>query len=139
MDAALAQAQADVAALRDREQEALAWHNVGVVLSRQGRAAEAIVAFDQARSFDTLPRRLLWYRHDMYAAYFEAGRYQDVIDLADLMLQSPGLEESFYWRARARDSLGERTAAVEDLRAALGEHPGWAPALEQLAAWGVAP
>lgn len=139
LDSALAQAQADAAAVRDPEQEALAWHNVGAVLFRQGRADEAVVAFDQARSFDTLPRRLLWYRHDMYAAYFEAGRYQDVIDLADLMLQSPGLEESFYWRARAQDALGARATAVEDLRAALGEHPGWDPALEQLAAWGAAP
>lgn len=139
LDAALAQAQTDAADLRDPEQGALAWHNVGAVLFRQGRADEAIVAFDQARSFDTLPRRLLWYRHEMYAAYFEAGRYQDVIDLADLMLQSPGLEESFYWRARASDALGERVTAIEDLRAALAEHPGWVPALEQLAVWDVAP
>lgn len=139
LDRALAAAQADAQQLRDTEQLALAWHNIGVLLFRQGRVAESVVAFDQARSYDTLPRRLLWYRHEMYAAYFAAGRYQDVVDLADLMLQSPGLEESFYWRGKAHDSLGDRDAAVADLRAALGEHPGWTPALDQLSAWGVTP
>ncbi len=139
LDHALTQAQDDAQALVDPEQLALAWHNVGAVLFRQGRAADAVVAFDQARSYDTLPRRLLWYRHDMYAAYFEAGRTQDVIDLADLMLQAPGLEESFYWRALARDAQGERDTAIDDLRAALGEHPRWAPALAQLTTWGVTP
>lgn len=136
---ALSKAQADAQALRDPEQKALAWHNIGTLLFRQGRAEEAVVAFDQARSFDTLPRRLLWYRHDMYAAYFAAGRYDDVIALADLMLQSPGLEESYYWRARAREALGERDDALADLRSALVEHPGWSPALEQLDAWGATP
>lgn len=136
---ALAMAQDDAQALSDREQLALAWHNVGVLLYRQGRTDDAVVAFDQARSYDTLPRRLLWYRHDLYAAYFGAGRYQDVIDLADLMLQSPGLEESYYWRARARDALGDREDAVADLRSALVEHPRWTLALDQLDAWGATP
>jgi len=139
LDNALHLAQRDAQDLDDAEQLALAWHNIGVLLYRQGRAAEAVTAFDQARSYDTLPRRLLWYQHDMYAAYQVAGRYQDVVDLADLMLQSPGLEESFYWRGLARGALGERTAAVDDLRAALGEHPGWAPALDQLVDWGETP
>lgn len=136
---ALATAQDDAQDLTDREQLALAWHNIGVLLFRQGRDADAVVAFDHARSYDTLPRRLLWYRHDMYAAYFATGRYQDVIDLADLMLQSPGLEESYYWRARARDALGDREDAVADLRGALVEHPRWTQALDQLDAWGATP
>ncbi len=136
---ALVMAQDDAQDLTDREQLALAWHNIGVLLFRQGRSDDSVVAFDQARSYDTLPRRLLWYRHDMYAAYFAAGRYQDVIDLADLMLQTPGLEESYYWRARARDALGDHADAVDDLRSALGEHPRWTPALDQLDAWGATP
>jgi tetratricopeptide (TPR) repeat protein len=134
---ALVLAQGETQALTDPEQLAFAWHNAGVSLQHLGRAAEAVAAFDQARSYTTLPWRMLWYQHEMYAAYFAEGRYQDILDLATALLVKPGLEESYYWRARTHYALGNTADAVSDLRAALTEHPDWEPALAQLREWGL--
>ncbi len=136
LERALARAQAETSDLPP-DQVPFAWHNAGVSLLRLGRMAEAAAAFDQARAGTGLPWRMLWYQHEMYAAYFEVGRHQEVIDLATAVLNDPGLEESFFWRGRAREALGDRDGAVADLRAALDQHPGWADAREQLEAWGV--
>lgn len=135
LERALVRAQTETQTLAG-EQAPFAWHNAGVSLFHLGRIGEAAAAFDQARTGAGLPWRMLWYQHEMYAAYVEAGRNQDVIDLATALLIDPGLEESYYWRGRARAALGDRDGALADLRAALDQHPGWAVAREQLAAWG---
>ncbi|MEK6573283.1 MAG: tetratricopeptide repeat protein, partial [Chloroflexota bacterium] len=104
-----------------------------------GRNQDAVLAFDQARSYNTLPYRMLWYQTFMYKAYFYSERYQDVITLADATLQTPGLEESYYWRGWAYYQLGDLDRAATDMRAALDAHPNWDQALSVLAQWGVNP
>ena len=78
---------------------------------------------------------MLWYQFGPYEAYYAAGRYDDVIALADATLATAkNLEESYYWRGKARLALGERDAARVDFKSALKYHEEWPPAVEALAA-----
>ncbi len=113
--------------------EVFAWFNVGSSLVAQGEYAAAAAAYDQARLLG-LPWRMLWYQFGPYEAYYQVGRYEDVITLADATLRVTGnLEESLYWRGRARLALGDREGARNDFRAALHYHEGWPPAVAALA------
>jgi tetratricopeptide (TPR) repeat protein len=113
--------------------------------------ADAAIAFDQAftiyndlgKDDKQRPYRMMWYQTGPYWAYFYTGRYQDVIDLANVTLTDtiakPTLEESIYWRGRARYMLGDTKGAVEDFREALRLHPNWAPAIQALQDLGIQP
>lgn len=136
---ALVKAQAEAAASSDPADLAFDWFDVGTSLQLLGRNADAAQAFDQARSYGTLPYRMLWYQTYMYKAYFYTKRYQDVLDLANGVLQTPSLEESFYWRGWAYHETGNLDAAVADMRSALDVHPGWDQASAALKEWGVSP
>ncbi len=137
---ALVKAQANATLHKDDIKElAFDWFNIGTTLQLLGRNEDAALAFDQARSYGTLPFRMLWYQTHMYRAYFYAEEYQTVIDLATVTLETPGLEESYYWRGWAYYQKGNVNAAITDMRAALDEHPDWDQALAALAQWGVTP
>jgi hypothetical protein len=113
---------------------AFSWFNVGSGLAALEDFERAAEAYDQALSL-VLPPRMLWYQFGPYEAYYEVGRYEEVIRLADATLWYPfHLEESHYWRGRARLALGDVDGARADLELALTYHEGWAPAEEQLAA-----
>jgi hypothetical protein len=114
----------------------------------------AASAFDEANAYynnqltmvddKPIPYRIMWYQTGPYYAYYYSGRYQDVIDLANINLtqrivQPRTLEESWFWRSRAKYALGEIGNAVDDMRQALHYHPGFQPALDMLALWGVSP
>jgi hypothetical protein len=88
------------------------------------------------------PYRMLWYQTGPYFAYFYSQRYQDVINLANATfetLNEPVLEESLYWRGKARLALGDTAGAVSDFRASLVLHPGFAPSLSELQSLGELP
>jgi len=140
---ALAIAQAETQKLTEPLDLTFAWHNVGTSLQLIRRSKDAAAAFDQARSYNVLPKRMLWYQTEMYKAYYNEKRYQEVIDLATITLKSPkipgGLEESFYWRSWSYYQLGNKEAAYNDMRAALQTHPDWSQALAAFAEWGVKP
>ncbi|MEK9162154.1 MAG: C39 family peptidase [Chloroflexota bacterium] len=140
---ALAIAQAETQKLTEPLDLAFAWHNVGATLQLLERSKDAAAAFDQARSYNVLPKRMLWYQTEMYKTYYNEKRYQEVIDLATITLKSPktpgGLEESFYWRSWSYYQLGNKEAAYNDMRAALQTHPDWTQALAAFAEWGVKP
>lgn len=109
------------------------WFNVGSALNALGRHKDAVVAFDKARQLG-LHYRMLWYQFGPYESYYEAGRYDDVIALAEATLATASnLEESYYWRGRARLAQGNVEGARSDFRRALRYHEGWPPALEALA------
>ncbi len=108
------------------------WFTMGMNLTALGRHEEAATAYDQARALG-LHYRMLWYQHGPYESYLALGRYDEVIALANATLATANnLEESYYWRARARLAKGETAAAVTDLRTALRYHRGWAPAVALL-------
>jgi len=83
---------------------------------------------------------MMWYQTGPYWASYYSGRYQDVIDLATKTpdsMSEPILEESFYWRALAREAVEEVDGAIEDLQASLEHHTGFEPSLAQLQRLGV--
>ncbi len=112
--------------------EIFAWFNVGTNLNALGRHEEAAAAYDRARELG-VHYRMIWYQFGPYESYYAVGRYDDVIALADQTLRvTPNLEESYYWRGRARLAKGDVAGAREDFEKALRYHEGWAPALEAL-------
>ncbi len=115
--------------------------NQAELLSKTARETEAAEVFDQALSqynaldSDQRPWRVFWYRDEIYQAYYKAGRYQTVIDLANStlsMLSKRGLEESHYWRGMAFEALGELDKAKFDYEIALQLRPTYQEAIEAL-------
>lgn len=128
---ALAQAQADLAT---DPQDKFAWFNAGSSALALGDSAAAAEAYDRARAL-RLPWRMMWYQFGPYAAYFEQGRFRDVIDLASVTLgRVKNLEESLYWRGLAYQAVGSPAAARRDFEQALKFNPNYAVAREALAA-----
>jgi tetratricopeptide (TPR) repeat protein len=115
---------------------AYAYFNLGTVHVARKEYVDAAFAYDMARN-SGLPYRFLWYQTGPYFAYYYSGQYEVVIYLATETLNvQENLEESWYWRGMARLQLGNRQGAIDDWRQALIRHPGFAPALEQLARLG---
>jgi len=52
-------------------------------------------------------------------------------------MSEPVLEESYYWRALAREATEDIPGAIEDWQTSLKHHPGFEPSLSQLARPGV--
>jgi tetratricopeptide (TPR) repeat protein len=112
---------------------------------------DAATAYDQAftvynelgKDDKQRPYRMMWYQTGPYWAYFYAGRYQDVINLANITLtdtiSKPTLEESIYWRGRAEYMIGNTKAAIDDYRETLRLHPNWSPGIQALQDLGVQP
>ncbi len=126
--------------LTGREQF-FAWFNRGTNLVYLGDYVAAAGAYDTAFALyaalplEERPWRLLWYSDGPYAAYYHTGRYQDVISLAYTALvnvDKPVLEETYYWRGMAKQALGDRAGAVEDLTRAFTLNPNSTPAGEAL-------
>jgi tetratricopeptide (TPR) repeat protein len=122
---ALEKAQADIAA---NVQDRFAWFNAGSSLHALGRTDEAAQAFDTAFKLK-LPWRTMWYQFAPYAAYYEVGRHDEVIALANATLKRvKNLEESYYWRGRSLAAKGNANAARADFQQALVFNPNFAPA-----------
>ena len=113
-------------ALADAQRESLAdprdkfaWFNIGSNLLRQGDAAGAVQAYEQASALK-LPWRMLWYQFGPYEAYFAEKKYDDLVKLTSATLRvKAGLEESYYWRGRAYAALGKIQSARNDFSQAL--------------------
>ena len=117
-------------------ENAFAWFAYGSNLNHFNHYGDAAAAFDRARDLG-LPWRMLFYQFGPYIAYFNVGRYQDVIDLASATLQArPALEESYVWRGWARHMVGDTLGARADFRAALRVNPNFTDALTALDAVG---
>jgi hypothetical protein len=125
-----------------------AWFNRGSNMVQLQDYAGAATAHDQAFALypaipdKERPWRMMWYQTGPYWAYYYTGRYQDVIKLATTTLDTmsePVLEESYYWRALAREASGDTKGAIKDLQSALKFHPGFEPALAQLKQQGITP
>lgn len=125
-----------------------AWYNRGTNLMRLADYGGAAQAYDEAFRIyasldaDDRPWRILWYQTGPYFAYYFTGRYYDVINLANQTLdvmEDPVLEESYYWRALAKEALGDIDGAIQDLRYSLVYHPDFEPSLFQLDRLGASP
>ncbi len=111
----------ETTALADTRDKFFAWFNAGTSLVCLEDYTAAAAAYDTAFGIypeiiqADRPFRILWYEVGPYEAYFNAGRYQDVIDLADQTLSNMGeplLEESYYWKALSYNALGDTDKAI---------------------------
>lgn len=117
-------------AARADQSNAFAWFNIGTNYTALGEYERAAAAYDQARNVG-LPWRMMWYQFGPFEAYNQVGRYQDMIDLAAANLNDGGgqfVEETFYYGGLAREGLGERTRAIDNLNGALAFNPNFTPA-----------
>jgi hypothetical protein len=128
--------------------QAFAWFNRGTSLVRLQDYAGAAQAYDEYFKLyatlgeDERPWRMLWYQTSPYFAYFYSQRYYDVLNLATTTLEyinEPAIEESYYWRGKARAALGDSSGAVADFRESLKWHEAFAPSLFELETLGAAP
>lgn len=121
------------AAAQANGQDPFAWFNVGSSLVALGDYQRAAQAFDQARTLK-LPWRMLWYQFGPFRAYYEVGRYDELIALADATLaQAKSVEELFFWRGRALQAQGNSEAARAAWQTALEFNPHYAEAAAALA------
>jgi hypothetical protein len=132
VDTAQAEIEAD-------SQDPYAWFNLGSNLIAFERYGEAATAFDNALSIG-LPWRFTRYQFGPYIAYFNQGRFQDVIDLAEATLyRTYKAEESLLWRGWARFRLGDLNGAIADFREALDYNPTYLDAQYALEFVGASP
>ncbi|GAB1421434.1 hypothetical protein MASR2M15_15990 [Anaerolineales bacterium] len=113
--------------------DAFAWFNMGTSLTHLKRFEEASIAFDQARRLE-LPWRMLWYQFEMFEAYFETGRYDDVLSLTKTNISNaPELEEMYYWQGRVFEAQGQPEKARSSFITALNYNPYFKAAADSLA------
>ena len=141
-----AQLARDETALLSGRDLFFAWFNLGTNLLALGDYPGSAQAYDQAFAIYAAlpdvdrPWRTLWYQVGPYEAYFQTGRYQDVINLANTTLsfmRQPVLEESFYWRGLAKEKMGDLEGAIADLRKSIELNPNFSPATKQLERLGI--
>lgn len=128
-----------------------AWFAKGTSHVALQQYVDAATAYDQAFAiYNSLgeddiqrPYRMMWYQTGPYWAYYYSGRYLDVINLANVTLtetiSKPTIEESIYWRGRAKYMIGDTPGAIADYREALRLHPNWGPAIQGLQDLGIQP
>ena len=127
-----------------------AWFNKGTSHVQLLQYFDAASAYDQAFSLYSnlpiekakYPYRMLWYQTSPFKAYYYAGRYLDVINLANTTLatvSTPTLEESLYWRGMAEQANGDLVSAVADYQLANHLNPKMAAVIQALQSVGVAP
>ncbi len=127
-----------------------AWFNKGTSHVNLTQYAEAAEAYDKAFEIYSglgeddkqRPYRMMWYQTGPYKAYYYTGRYQDVINLADVTLETvsdKSLEESIYWRGMAEQALGNTAAAIADFRMTVYLNSSFTPGIDALINLGVQP
>ncbi|MBZ0300949.1 MAG: C39 family peptidase, partial [Anaerolineae bacterium] len=106
---------------RTNPRDVFAWFNIGSSLTRMGRYDEAAVAYDQARREGTLPWRMTWYQFGPFEAYFNTGRYDDVLALVNVNLTNGAqyVEETYYWQGRVLEARGDIAGARQAFSKAL--------------------
>jgi tetratricopeptide (TPR) repeat protein len=130
----------------DPVEDFFAWFNRGDNLTELQDYGNAANCYDEAwKIYPTIPEdkrpwRVIWYRTGNYKAYFGAGRYQAVVDLATTTLtqmSEPYIEESYYWRARAEWELGRKQEATADFHKSLELHKDFGPTMYQMELLGI--
>ncbi|MDX1991578.1 MAG: C39 family peptidase [bacterium] len=132
--------RAAVAAFEAAQREATAdptnpfvWFNMGSSLVELARYEEAANAFDRAAS-NGLPWRMLWYQFGPFEAYYNAGRYDDVLSLVENNLTNNGeyVEETYYWQGRVFQAQGRTQDAINAFRTALSMNSNFTEARQAL-------
>jgi tetratricopeptide (TPR) repeat protein len=117
----------------DQPRNTFAWFNAGSTLVALERYEDAAQMYDRARRIG-LPWRMMWYQFGPFEAYYETGRYDEIISLANATLRNAQIEELYYWRGLAQQAKGDANAARESWRRAAELNRNFAPAQEALQA-----
>ncbi len=124
-ESALAIARQEAAA---DQTDAWAWFNAGTSSVKLGRYSDAAIYFDEAIR-QTLPWRMLWYQFGPYEAYFNVGRYDDMIALGNATLgNTEYVEETYYWIGMAQAALGQTQSALDNFDRVLSFNPNFTDA-----------
>lgn len=122
--------------LQANPQDAFGEFNLGSSLVGLGEFQAAAEAYDRARNMK-LPWRMLWYQFGPYEAYYQVGRYEELIALTDATQKTVGdLEESYYYKGLALEKLNRIEQARQAFSLALKYNPNYPDArraLSQLA------
>ena len=118
---------------RREPNNAFAWFNMGTSLVALERYQEAATAFDRAQQLGELPWRMMWYQFGAFEAFFEVGRFDDVLSLAKIIRNSAGeIEETYYWQGRVLEAQGNSAQAASSYRRALAYNGNYREAREAL-------
>jgi tetratricopeptide (TPR) repeat protein len=118
----------------ERPGDAFAWFTLGTNLVAHGQWADAARAYDQARHIG-LPFRMLWYQFGPFVAYYETGRYDEVVALAEATLvHTKDVEEVHYWKGMGLLAKGDTEGALKAFEMALSKRPDYPEAAAALAA-----
>lgn len=132
---ALRQAQAEV---KQRPDDPFAWFNLGTDLTALGQFEQAGLSYDRARVIG-LPWRMLWYQFGPFRAYYESGRYEELIALADATIATAGdIEEVYYWKGLGLAAQGDTAGARQVWKRALELNSNYTEAASALSAIGAA-
>lgn len=130
--------QNTLVSLRDEitqnHQDPFLWFNLGSTLAELGNYTEAAAAFDQARVLG-LPWRMLWYQFGPFEAYYQTGRYEEVLALAySTIATTESIEEVYYWKGRGLAATGNPQSARKAWQKALDLNPDFRAAADAIAA-----
>jgi tetratricopeptide (TPR) repeat protein len=115
-EVALQQSQAE---LDSGASDSFTVFNMGSALVELERYEEAADAFDRARQVG-LPWRMLWYQYGPFEAYYAVGRYDDMLTMArEIIADTPGVEESYYYAGLAYQAQGDLERAQSNFQVAL--------------------
>lgn len=116
----------------DRSNE-FAWFNLGTSLVALGDYETAANAYALALR-EGLHWRTTFYQFGIYEAYYEVGRYAEMLSLVDASLANGGeyVEETYYWQGRALAAMGRTDEARTAFNRALQRHPSYQAALDAL-------
>jgi len=128
MAAATAQQEAQT-----NPQNAFAWFNLGSSLTKLGKFAQAAAAFDKARQVG-LHWRMTLYQFTPFEAYFNVGRYDEIMSLTNANLLNGGqyVEETYYWQGKVYAEQKDYTKAAASFRQALTHNPRYTAAQDAL-------
>lgn len=128
---ALAQAEAELAG---EKPDSFATMNKAWALYHLGRLDESVEAFDAGRAAG-LPWRYFWYEFTALEAYLDVERYDEVVNIVRSVLGGqPGVDEMYYYIARAYQGQGNTERAIANLEAALWRNPNMVEAQELMEA-----
>lgn len=112
--------------------DVFAWFNLGTSLTRLGRYEQAAAAYDRAMSLG-IPFRMLWYQFGPFEAYFNTGRYDDVMALVNTNLtNTPYVEETYYWQGKVFQARGEISQASAAYNQAISRNSRYQAARDAL-------
>ncbi len=114
-------------------QNAYAWFNLGSSLTRLGKYQQAAAAFDKARQVG-LHWRMTLYQFSPFEAYYNVGRYEEIMSLTNANLLNGGqyVEETYYWQGKVYAAENNTAKAAEAFRKAIARNRNYTAARDAL-------